>query len=302
VVTPQYLLNLWGSAEDALRVVAFLNLRRLALVCPYPFIDLCLKGRVRRRAPPWHGLHVPDSRAARVRTGIYLSFVRNAKFTSPRTLPLLTFLSNCVVEMYGLDMASSYQHAFVYIRQLAITLRSALTRRGKDAYQTVYNWQFIHSIRVWARMLGVYCRRTRPAGPPDSTSPLLPLVYPLIQVALGTARCVAHPSCLVFLRSALLMCSWVRAHFCQPAADRVLHPAAPAVPQGRHGPVPRNRPLRARRAAAPRGACEIHGPAHGGCWGLLRGFMHLSHRRFRMLMLMRACCTASHIERGGRQA
>ena len=105
-------------------------------------------------------------------------------------MPLVTFLSNCVVELYGLDMAAAYQHAFVYIRQLAITLRSALTRRNKEAYQAVYNWQFVHSIRVWARMLGTYCRRSRPAGSPDSTSPLMPLVYPLIQIALGTARYV----------------------------------------------------------------------------------------------------------------
>jgi len=121
-------------------------------------------------------------------SGIYLSFVRNAKFTSARTVPLMAFLSNCVVEIYGLDMASAYQHAFVYIRQLAITLRNALHKRTKEAYQTVYNWQFVHSIRVWAKVLGTYCARTRPGGAPDSTSPLVPLIYPLIQVALGTAR------------------------------------------------------------------------------------------------------------------
>ena len=103
-------------------------------------------------------------------------------------MPLLTFLSNCVVELYGLDMAATYQHAFVYIRQLAITLRNALANRTKEAFQTVYNWQFVHSLRVWARVLGTYCRRSRPAGPPDSTSPLMPLVYPLIQIILGTAR------------------------------------------------------------------------------------------------------------------
>lgn len=33
---------------------------------------------------------------------------------------------NCLVELYGIDLACSYQQMFVYIRQLAIHLRNAI--------------------------------------------------------------------------------------------------------------------------------------------------------------------------------
>ena len=61
---------------------------------------------------------------------------------------------NSVVELYRLDMCASYQHAFVYIRQLAVHLRNAIVVKKKDAHLQVYNWQFVYALRVWAKLLG----------------------------------------------------------------------------------------------------------------------------------------------------
>ena len=72
---------------------------------------------------------------------LYLTYVRNAKFLNAITLPLIEFLSDCVVDIYGLDFTSTYQHSFVYIRQLAIHLRNTISVKVKDAYKSVYNWQ-----------------------------------------------------------------------------------------------------------------------------------------------------------------
>lgn len=94
------LLELWGEADETVRIAAFLNVRALALRVPYPFIAATLKG-------------------------IYLAYVRNARFSTPQSAPTLQFLENCVVELYGLDAVAAYQHAFVYIRQLAVHLRQA---------------------------------------------------------------------------------------------------------------------------------------------------------------------------------
>lgn len=41
------------------------------------------------------------------------------------------FLGNCVSELFGVDLPAAYQHAFVFIRQLAMILRDALTMKTK---------------------------------------------------------------------------------------------------------------------------------------------------------------------------
>lgn len=66
---------------------------------------------------------------------MYLAFARNCKFTTAKTLPQVRFMKNCLVELLAVDPPTSYQHAFVYIRQLAIHLRTALTSGKKDAQQ-----------------------------------------------------------------------------------------------------------------------------------------------------------------------
>jgi nucleolar complex protein 2 len=37
------MLDLWGSASETVRILAFINIRRMALDFPYPFIGMCLK-------------------------------------------------------------------------------------------------------------------------------------------------------------------------------------------------------------------------------------------------------------------
>ena len=62
---------------------------------------------------------------------LYMGFVKNCKFTSPKTKPLITFMENSLVEMFSLDPDMTYQHGFTYIRQLAIHLRNAITQKKK---------------------------------------------------------------------------------------------------------------------------------------------------------------------------
>ena len=81
-----------------------------------------------------------------------------------------------------MDVDATYQHAFIYIRQLAVHLRNATVAKKKDSYLQVYNWQYVYSLRVWCKLLA----DELPAG----KTGLKPLVYPLVQVTLGAMRLV----------------------------------------------------------------------------------------------------------------
>ncbi|KAH9307991.1 hypothetical protein KI387_035902, partial [Taxus chinensis] len=99
-------LHFWGSGEGALSLVSFLFIRDMAVRLGSDCLEACLKG-------------------------IYKVYVANCKFVNSAKLQQIQFLGNCVVELYGVDLASAYQHAFVFIRQLAMILRNAITMKTK---------------------------------------------------------------------------------------------------------------------------------------------------------------------------
>ena len=55
-----------------------------------------------------------------------MAYIRNAKFTSPNTWPMIHFMRRSMVEVFLLDPALAYKHAFIYIRQLTIHLRNGM--------------------------------------------------------------------------------------------------------------------------------------------------------------------------------
>ncbi|KAK1740920.1 nucleolar complex protein 2 [Skeletonema marinoi] len=116
-------VKLWSAPLDtsedynAVRLQAFLRIRQLAITQPYPLIEDCLKMT-------------------------YLSYAQRSKFGTASNvtsvLPTLTFMGNCIVELYTLDYASAYQHAFIYIRQLALHLRTALMKHTPESLAALW--------------------------------------------------------------------------------------------------------------------------------------------------------------------
>ena len=84
-------------------------------------------------------------------------------------------MSNCVVELYSLDFLAAYQYAFVYLRQLAVTLRTAIQKKTKESLSKIYNWQVIHSLNIWTNLITSNAQQEE----------LTLLVYPLIQIIVG---------------------------------------------------------------------------------------------------------------------
>ncbi|KAH8831083.1 Noc2-domain-containing protein [Flagelloscypha sp. PMI_526] len=168
-------LDLWSSADDTVRMSAFLALRKLA--------------------------SSSEADADYVMKQSYMTLVKCFKATNAHTLPAITFMKNSASEIYALPGGGAYQHAFGYIRQLAIHLRNSMKVKTKESFKMVYNWQFAHSVDFWCLVLA----RGKGEGV------LKPLVYPLIQVSLGAIRLItnsrSYPFHLHVLRSLLHLTS-----------------------------------------------------------------------------------------------
>lgn len=149
------LVTLWSTSEETVRVLSFLCILKITRNQQTSLLNQVLKA-------------------------MYLSYVRNSKFVSPTNLPGINFMRRSLVEMFALDLNVSYQHVFLYIRQLAIHLRNALILKKKDSLQAVYNWQFINSIRLWTELLGSTANKPQ----------LEPLVYPLVSIIIGVIKLI----------------------------------------------------------------------------------------------------------------
>ncbi|XP_064621776.1 nucleolar complex protein 2 homolog isoform X2 [Lineus longissimus] len=147
------LINTWCTAEETTRVLAFVTLIKLVHMRQDTLLEPCIKK-------------------------MYMAYIKNCKFTSPTSLPLINFMQRCLVELFAIDVNLAYQYTFIYIRQLAIHLRNALTIRKKETCQSVYNWQYIHSLTLWVRLLSTL-------HPNDVMDPL---IYPLVQTIIGTVK------------------------------------------------------------------------------------------------------------------
>jgi len=113
---------------------------------------------------------------------LYRTFQSCAKFVNNANIGSIHFMQDCIVEVLGVNPDALYKFTFLFIREVALLLRNALTVKSKEAYQKVYSWQVISSLNLFESIVSRY-------GADDSEI-LHPLIYPLVQVFMLTATLV----------------------------------------------------------------------------------------------------------------
>ena len=158
------------ATTEATRVTAFIFIRRLVVIS-----DASIREAVLKTA--------------------YQGLVKGSRTTNVHTLAGINLMKNSAAELWGLDPDIGYTTGFNYIRQLAIHLRQTVNHPTSDSYKTIYNWQYVHALDFWSRVLSTHCS---PANNPRlkeaSSSPLHPLVYPLVQITNGALRLIPTPT------------------------------------------------------------------------------------------------------------
>ena len=154
-------------------------------------LSLCANASERIRLAAYVVVRAVATRAAGTRSlyqstafkGVFLALVRSGHQYSIHNMPAIAFLMNCVVDLYGTDIEAAYQHAFVYLRQLAIYLRAVLQQQSQANVRAVFNWQFVNALRTWGLVVSTY----------SEPSQLGPLVHPTVQIALGIMDLFSSP-------------------------------------------------------------------------------------------------------------
>lgn len=158
--------SIWSdpASDEATRISAFLILRKLVVIGDGGIRESVLKTT-------------------------YQALVRGVRNTSVHTIKAVNLMKNSAADLWGIDQAVGYTTGFGFIRQLAMHLRTTITNKTKDSYKVVYNWQCVHSLDFWSRVLAQNCSPLREAET-GKQSQLRPLIYPTVQVTLGVMRLI----------------------------------------------------------------------------------------------------------------
>ncbi|CAI7628645.1 unnamed protein product [Penicillium bialowiezense] len=159
-------VGIWAdvATADATRITGFLLLRRLMVLGDAGIKETVLKAT-------------------------YEGVVKGSRNTTVHTLAGVNLMKNSAAEIWGIDQNVAYTAGFSFIRQLAMHLRKSITNTTKESYKTIYNWQYVHSLDFWSRVLSQHCDGLVEAQV-GKESALRPLIYPVVQITLGAMRLI----------------------------------------------------------------------------------------------------------------
>ncbi|CAO3637149.1 unnamed protein product [Mucor hiemalis] len=115
--------------------------------------------------------------------GIYLVFANRATKTNETSLPVLQQMLEEAGDIYTVNPKLSYEHASVYVRQLADHLKKAKKDHTVESFKKIYTWQYVSCLDFWASVVAATCDPTV-----GESSPMQAIVHPLVEVCLHTIR------------------------------------------------------------------------------------------------------------------
>ncbi|KAF0889226.1 hypothetical protein E2562_022478 [Oryza meyeriana var. granulata] len=121
------LIRLWASGDHNLSLSSFLMIREVASLLP-ECLDLCLNKS-------------------------YNTYLASSKLVNDRNVKHIDFLTDCLVELYSLDVQKSCERATTSVGQLNAILRQASKTKEKEDLRKVDNWQYINCVNLWVRFL-----------------------------------------------------------------------------------------------------------------------------------------------------
>jgi nucleolar complex protein 2 len=164
--------GIWSdaSSDDATRISTFLILRKMIAIGDSGIKESVLKT-------------------------VYQSLIKGCRNTTIHNVDAINLMKNSAAELWGIDQTVGYNTGFAFIRQLAMHLRSTITNKTKDSYKVVYNWQCVHSLDFWSRVLAQNCSLLRELSSSKNAKAnkdvqLQPLIYPVTQVTIGVMRLI----------------------------------------------------------------------------------------------------------------
>lgn len=120
------------------------------------------------------------------------AILKSSQKPTIETMDKLNSQMDSAVALFTINPTVSFELGFQYVRQLALHLRSSITNKSPEAYKTIYNWQFVNSLDFWSRVVSAQCEVNKEALS-GKASPMRELIYPLVQVTLGTIRLIPTP-------------------------------------------------------------------------------------------------------------
>ena len=108
----------------------------------------------------------------------YINYLNIAKEMNLNTFNHIKSLQDDIINILNYDLEKAYTTIFTFIRKLCIQLRATIVDKTTSSIKSIYNWQFVNSLILWARVIMRYI----------SDQNIYLLIYPLIQTIIGVIR------------------------------------------------------------------------------------------------------------------